>query len=195
VCLARRCQSKTDNRDSQQWSIRGCVSSSALAPVLPHLASARQKINTAASALNHKPHDSFAGTQVVNEDDDDVSLSRCHVRRGTDALLLRYDCRRLNLAHVPLVLGDRSPHVAMVLDQYLVPADLRDIGRDTITASDGRWHPPGRDGAATAAATGGAMPVSGRSVRNWICSPPAATWRRRRRTSRWTSRRGWTTML
>jgi hypothetical protein len=36
---------------------------------------------------------------------------------------------------VPLVLGDLSPHVAMVQDQSLVPADLRDMGRDVLSRS------------------------------------------------------------
>jgi hypothetical protein len=35
----------------------------------------RTRKNTAASALNSKPRESFAGSQGVNEDDDGVSLS------------------------------------------------------------------------------------------------------------------------
>jgi serine/threonine protein kinase len=39
----------------------------------------RTRKNTAASALNSKPRESFAGSQGVNEDDDGMSLSsRCH---------------------------------------------------------------------------------------------------------------------
>jgi hypothetical protein len=51
------------------------------------------------------------------------------VRRGTGALLLRRLLPAESRAQsVPLVLGDLSRHVAMVLD--LVLADFRDIGRD-----------------------------------------------------------------
>jgi hypothetical protein len=58
----------------------------------------------------------------------------------------------------------------------------RDQARRAITV---------RDGAAAALrdARERAQPT------NWICSAPAATWRRRRWTSRRTSHRGWTTML
>jgi serine/threonine protein kinase len=55
--------------------------------------------NTAASALNSKPRESFAGSQGVNEDDDGVSLSRCHACGEELALFSCDDCRRLNLAH------------------------------------------------------------------------------------------------
>jgi hypothetical protein len=41
----------------------------------PH---AEKKESTAASALNSKPRESFAGSRGVNEDDDRVSRSRCH---------------------------------------------------------------------------------------------------------------------
>jgi hypothetical protein len=55
---------------------------------------------TAALAVNSQPRESFAGSQGVNEDDDGVSLSRCHACGEELALLSCDDCRRLNLAHI-----------------------------------------------------------------------------------------------
>jgi serine/threonine protein kinase len=76
-------------------------------PSAPH---DRTPKHTAASALNFKPRESFAGLQGVNEDDDDVSLSRCHACGEELALFSRDDCRRLNRRKfVPLVLVSCDP--------------------------------------------------------------------------------------
>jgi hypothetical protein len=55
----------------------------------------RTRKSTAASALNSKPRESFAGSHIVNQDDDGVSLSRCHACGEELALFSCDDCRRL----------------------------------------------------------------------------------------------------
>jgi serine/threonine protein kinase len=47
----------------------------------------RTRKSTAASALNSKPRESFAGSQGVNEDDDRVPPSRCHASPAADVHL------------------------------------------------------------------------------------------------------------
>jgi serine/threonine protein kinase len=55
--------------------LRALVSTGRTGPSAPR---DRTPKSTAASALNSKPRESFAGSQGVKEDDDGVSLSRCH---------------------------------------------------------------------------------------------------------------------
>jgi hypothetical protein len=123
------------------------------------------------------------------------SLTLTDIRRNQQKVERRYGAFVLSVDETALRYRYDEAEM-MVQAQSLVLADLSDMGRDVPSTRPRRSSALARARRSSSSNDRcGGMPVSGLRPRDWIRSAPAATWRRRRWTSRRTSRRGWTTML